>query len=107
MKNDFDFLKMNRTFYNICSPYYILIDLHKIDLSKYFVYPNTFRMKFSVSDHCDILQVAEGKKLVHQVVSHCSSNKASLNRQLVLSGLFLVSAGLSTVVRRCDEISNL
>ena len=66
----------------------ILVSLYEIDLSKYLIYPNNFRMKFSVSDHCDILQGAEGKKLVHQVVSHCSSNKASLNRQLVLSGLF-------------------
>ena len=60
-------------------------------------------MKFSVSDHCEILQGAEGKKLAHQVVSHCSSNKASLNRQLVLSGLFMVSAGaiyFRTKVRR-------
>ena len=71
----------------------IIIDLYKIDLSKYLIYPNNFRMKFSVPDHCDVLQGAEGKKLVHQVVSHCSSNKASLNRQLVLSGLFMVSAG--------------
>ena len=91
-------------FPNICSLCYIIIDLYKIDLSKCLIYPNNFRMKFSVSDHCYILQGAEGKKkLVHQVVSHCSSNKASLNRQLVLSGLFLVSAGAiycRTKVRR-------
>ena len=84
-------------------PYYTLINVHKIELSKYLAYPNNFRIKFTVSDHCGILQRAEGKKLVHQVVSHCSSNKASLNRQLVLSGLFLVSAGAiycRTKVRR-------
>ena len=78
----------------------IVVSLYKIYLSKYLIYPNNFRMKFPVSNHCDILQGAEGKKLVHQVVSHCSSNKASLNRQLVRQASFWSVPGLSTVVQR-------
>ena len=90
-------------FPNICSLCYIIIDLYKIDLSKCLIYPNNFEWNSQFQITVIYYKGLKEKKLVHQVVSHCSSNKASLNRQLVLSGLFLVSAGAiycRTKVRR-------
>ena len=96
-------------FPNICSLCYIIIDLYKIDLSKclIYVYPNNFRMKFSVSDHCDILQGAEGKK--SWFIKWCLIVLLTRHRwidSLCCQASFWSVPGLSTVVRRCDEISN-
>ena len=94
-------------FPNICSLCYIIIDLYKIDLSKCLIYPNNFRMKFSVSDHCDILQGAKGKK--SWFIKWCLIVLLTRHRwidSLCCQASFWSVPGLSTVVRRCDEISN-